>query len=341
MKILILGANGFIGTNLVQRILGTTDWTVDALDIKNSNLKGLLENPRLNFVLGRVEDHADWIENCVRQCDIVFPLAAIVNPKACGEIPLRVFELNFEANLQIVRWAAEYGKRLIFPSTSEVYGLCDDDAFTEDSSNMVYGPIHRVRWIYACTKQLLDRIIYSYGQSRQLEYTIFRPFNWIGPYQDTLEAARSGHSRVLIQFIANFIDGKATQLVNGGSQQRCFTDIDDAIDALMQIIEQREQSRNQIFNIGNPDNVYRIKDFERIARKIFAEVSGAPLHTMPVCTTISQTAYYGKGKGFQDITHRVPDISHITERLHWEPTRSIEESVRKTVAHLLQVKRAA
>ena len=87
------------------------------------------------------------------------------------------FELDFEENLRIVKMAAKYGKRVVFPSTSEVYGMCPDREFDEDSSPLVYGPIRKERWIYSASKQLLDRVIWAMGNANGLRFTLFRPFN--------------------------------------------------------------------------------------------------------------------------------------------------------------------
>ena len=100
--------------------------------------------------------------------------------------PLRVFELDFEENLKIIRDCVKYNKRIIFPSTSEVYGMCTDKNFDEDSSNPVVGPINKQRWIYSVSKQLLDRVIWAYGDKNGLKFTLFRPFNWMGPRLITL-----------------------------------------------------------------------------------------------------------------------------------------------------------
>ena len=119
-----------------------------------------------------------------KKCDVVLPLVAIATPASYTREPLRVFELDFEANLDIVRKCVRYGKRVLFPSTSEVYGMSSDASFDEENSNLVLGPIHKQRWIYSCSKQLLDRVIYAYGQQQGLHFTLFRPFNWIGPKLD-------------------------------------------------------------------------------------------------------------------------------------------------------------
>jgi nucleoside-diphosphate-sugar epimerase len=167
---------------------------------------------------------------------------------------LRVFELDFEANLPIVRSAVKYGKHLVFPSTSEVYGMCEDAEFDPAQSHLVYGPINKPRWIYACAKQLMDRVIWGYGMEG-LRFTLFRPFNWIGPGLDSIYTPKEGSSRVVTQFLGHIVRGEPINLVDGGSQKRAFTYIDDGIDALMRIIANEGDIANgKIYNIGNPKN---------------------------------------------------------------------------------------
>jgi len=104
---------------------------------------------------------------------------------------------------------------------------------------MVLGPTCKQRWIYACSKQLLDRVIWAYGMAGDLDFTLIRPFNWIGPRLDGLYAAKEGSSRVVTQFIINLTRNEPIKLVDGGNQNRCFTYIEDGIDCLMKIIEDR------------------------------------------------------------------------------------------------------
>src|SRR5262249_12290835 len=154
-------------------------------------------HPRFRYLEGDISINKEWIEYHVKKSDVVLPLVAIATPAAYVERPLEVFKLDFEENLQIVKKCVQYKKRLIFPSTSEVYGMCPDGEFDEEVSPLVYGPIHKQRWIYSCSKQLLDRVIYAYGQSEKLRFTLFRPFNWIGPNLDNIDAPKEGSSRVL------------------------------------------------------------------------------------------------------------------------------------------------
>ncbi|HEX7955096.1 MAG TPA: bifunctional UDP-4-keto-pentose/UDP-xylose synthase, partial [Burkholderiales bacterium] len=196
-KILILGVNGFIGHHLSRRIIDTTDWEVFGMDMQTDRVSGLLDHERFHFFEGDITINREWIQYHIRKCDTVLPLVAIATPATYVKEPLRVFELDFEANLPIVRHAVKYGKRVIFPSTSEVYGMSRDAEFDPDKSELVYGPINKPRWIYACAKQLMDRVIHAYGQQEGLRYTLFRPFNWVGPGLDSLHAPKEGSSRVL------------------------------------------------------------------------------------------------------------------------------------------------
>ncbi len=179
-KVLILGVNGFIGHHLSKRILETTDWEVYGMDMQTERLGDLVNHPRMHFFEGDITINKEWVEYHVKKCDVILPLVAIATPSTYVKDPLRVFELDFEANLPIVRSAAKYGKHLVFPSTSEVYGMCGDSEFDPEASPLIYGPINKPRWIYACSKQLMDRVIWGYGMEG-LNFTLFRPFILIGP----------------------------------------------------------------------------------------------------------------------------------------------------------------
>ena len=248
-KILILGVNGFIGHHLSQRILASTDWSVYGMDMASERVEDLMDNPRFKFFEGDITINREWIEYHIRKCDVILPLVAIATPATYVREPLRVFELDFEANLPIVRACVKHRKRLLFPSTSEVYGMCADDEFDPESSPLVYGPINKPRWIYACSKQLMDRIIHAYGTGEGLDYTLFRPFNWIGPGLDSIHTAKEGSSRVITQFLGHIVRGEPIRLVDGGSQKRAFTYVDDGIDALMRIIENPQgRATGRIYN---------------------------------------------------------------------------------------------
>jgi UDP-4-amino-4-deoxy-L-arabinose formyltransferase/UDP-glucuronic acid dehydrogenase (UDP-4-keto-hexauronic acid decarboxylating) len=214
--------------------------------------------------------------------------------------------------------------------------MSDDDSFDEDNSKLVLGPIRKQRWIYSCSKQLLDRVIYAYGQTEGLEFTIFRPFNWIGPRLDSLSSARIGSSRAITQLILNLVEGTPIQLVDGGEQKRCFTDVNDGIECLFQIIENKDDRCNhEIINIGNPDNESSIKDLAGILVEKFEK---HPLrHHFPpfagICVTESKSFY---GKGYEDVQHRKPNIKNARKLLDWEPCIQMEQSVEETLDFFLR-----
>jgi UDP-4-amino-4-deoxy-L-arabinose formyltransferase/UDP-glucuronic acid dehydrogenase (UDP-4-keto-hexauronic acid decarboxylating) len=335
-QVLILGVNGFIGNHLSERLLQSHRYEVHGMDLSSDAVGHLMGHPDFHFQEGDISIMREWIEYHVRKCDIVLPLVAIATPIEYVRNPLRVFELDFEENLRVVRYCVKYGKRLIFPSTSEVYGMCRDPEFDEQRSNFVLGPIHMQRWIYSCSKQMLDRVIWAYGADRGLEFTLFRPFNWIGPRLDSLESARIGSSRVITQFILNLVEGTPIRLVDGGRQQRCFTDVKDGIDCLFRIIEDSNGCCNgRIFNIGNPRNECSMKDLADILREKF---SAHPLrsHFPPEAGIhhIEASAFYGPG--YQDVEHRRPSIRQARKLLGWEPRVPFEQSVEETLDYFLK-----
>jgi nucleoside-diphosphate-sugar epimerase len=334
-KIFILGANGFIGNSLVAEILEKTDWQVTGLDLFSHQLDAWLTHPRFHFKQGNMLEEKDWIEKQIEQSEVVLPLAAIATPATYVSDPLRIFELDFEANLAIVRQCVKHQKRVIFPSTSEVYGMCPDAVFDEETSHLVTGPIHKERWIYSCAKQMMDRIIYAYGSRGQLRYTLFRPFNWMGPKLDNILNPAPGSSRVLTQFIGNILRGENIHLVDGGTNTRSFTDIDDGIGALIKIIENKNQCADQqIFNIGNPENILSVKSLAELLIsmiKMYPKYAELAQQTKLIVT--SGKEYFGEG--YQDIPHRVPSIQRAKELLHWKPEIDIQTSLKKTLDYHL------
>jgi nucleoside-diphosphate-sugar epimerase len=328
-RILILGVNGFIGHHLSNRIIAGTDWEIYGMDMQTDRIGDLLDEPRFHFFEGDITINREWIEYHVKKCDVLLPLVAIATPATYVREPLRVFELDFEANLPIVRAAVRHRKRLVFPSTSEVYGMCADAEFDAEQSNLVLGPINKPRWIYACAKQLMDRVIHAYGAQDGLDYTLFRPFNWIGAGLDSINTPKEGSSRVITQFLGHIVRGEPIKLVDGGTQKRAFTYIDDGIAALVRIIENRNGvASRKIYNIGNPANDYSVREVAEmmlaLARQ-YAEYRESAKAVTIVETTAS--AYYGGG--YQDVQTRVPKIDNTKVDLDWSPRVGMDEALRR------------
>lgn len=326
-KVLILGVNGFIGHHLSHRILRETDWQVFGMDMQDDRIADLRGDPRFTFFEGDITINREWIEYHVKKCDVVLPLVAIATPATYVREPLRVFELDFEANLPIVRACVRHRKRVVFPSTSEVYGMCRDAEFDPENSELVLGPIGKPRWIYSCAKQLMDRVIHAYGMEQGLDYTLFRPFNWIGPGLDSIYTAKEGSSRVVTQFLGHIVRGEPIKLVDGGAQKRAFTYVDDGIGALMKIIANPGGiASGRIYNIGNPANNYSVRELATmmldIARRIPEYRDSAAKVTLVETTS---GAYYGAG--YQDVQNRVPKIDNTMKDLGWAPQVTMEEAL--------------
>ncbi|MDR1397966.1 MAG: bifunctional UDP-4-amino-4-deoxy-L-arabinose formyltransferase/UDP-glucuronic acid oxidase ArnA [Desulfarculales bacterium] len=335
-RVLILGVNGFIGNHLTERLLNEDNYEIYGLDIASDAISRFLNHPHFHFVEGDIGIHTEWIEYHIKKSDVILPLVAIATPIEYTRNPLRVFELDFEENLKIVRYCVKYKKRIVFPSTSEVYGMCDDDEFNEDSSRLILGPINKQRWIYSACKQLLDRVIWAYGAGQGLRFTLFRPFNWMGPRLDTLDSARIGSSRAITQLILNLVEGSPFNLVDGGAQKRCFTDIHDGIEALFRIIENRAGvCDSQIINIGNPHNEASISELAKLLLDCFEA------HPLRGCfppfagfKIVESSNYYGQG--YQDVAHRRPSIANARRLLGWSPGIPLRKTVEDTLDFFLR-----
>lgn len=336
MNVLVLGCNGFVGSALADTIISNTDWHVYGMDIGSHKIESLLSHPRFHFLEGDITINLEWLSYHVKKCDCVIPLVAIANPAQYVKDPLRVFELDFESNLYVVRLCAKYRKRVIFPSTSEVYGMCPDAELSEERSTMVYGPIHKQRWIYAASKQLLDRVIYAYGFRDGLDYTLFRPFNWIGPKLDDMLDQKEGNSRLFTQLISNVMFRHPIHLVDGGTQRRSFTYIDDGVDALMRIIQNKDGcASGRIFNLGNPANDVSVAELAGLILQAFSAYPEFKdcARTSPLVVTSSETYF---GKGYQDIQARVPDVSEARDRLGWTPQYSLAHAIHETINYHIE-----
>jgi nucleoside-diphosphate-sugar epimerase len=327
-RILILGVNGFIGHHLSKRVLATTDWEVYGMDMQADRIEELAGERRFRFFEGDITINKEWIEYHIRKCDTVLPLVAIATPATYVKDPLRVFELDFEANLPIVRACVSHRKRLVFPSTSEVYGMSGDREFDPETSPLVYGPISKQRWIYACAKQLMDRVIWAYGKQVGLDFTLFRPFNWIGSGLDSLSTAKEGSSRVVTQFLGHIARGEPIQLVDGGRQKRAFTYIDDGIDALVKIIANTGGiASGKVYNIGNPRNNFSVRALAEMMVELALEYPEyRPSARKVRIKRTTAERYYGSG--YQDVQNRVPKITATQRELDWTPRVGMREALR-------------
>jgi len=348
MNILLLGAGGFIGVNLTERLLADKVHQITAVDISDEKLGHLIDRADLNYAHLDIARDEDKIQELVKAADVVVDLVAFANPALYVEDPVGVYDLNFTQNLKVVDQCRKHDKRLVQFSTCEVYGITAAKAFgldskdnpcpfSEDESPLIMGPIKNHRWIYACAKQLLERVLHAYGFRDGFRYSIIRPFNFVGPRIDYLPSeAGGGNPRVFSHFMDALLYGNhPIRLVDGGTNFRAYTYIDDAVDCIVRIIDDANNNCNgEIFNIGQPENELTIAE---LATKMcdlfdehFREESDPP---RPEIVNVSAEEFYGDG--YEDCDRRIADVTKAKTLLGWEAKNNVEQVVLKTMDYFV------
>ncbi|KAG5391607.1 hypothetical protein IGI04_021570 [Brassica rapa subsp. trilocularis] len=253
-----------------------------------------------------------------------------------------------QTNSPFVKYCSENNKRLIHFSTCEVYGKTigsflpkdhplrqDPDFYVlkEDTSPCIFGSIEKQRWSYACAKQLIERLVYAEGAENGLEFTIVRPFNWIGPRMDFIpgiDGPSEGVPRVLACFSNNLLRREPLKLVDGGESQRTFIYIKDAIEAVLLMIENPERANGHIFNVGNPNNEVTVRQLAEMMTKVYSKVSGETAIESPTIDVSSKEFY---GEGYDDSDKRIPDMTIINRQLGWNPKTSLWDLLESTLTY--------
>jgi UDP-apiose/xylose synthase len=332
VTILLLGAGGFIGSHLVGHLVERGEHAVVALDITDEKLDGI-DPSAYTFHQADIRTAAPIVDQLIAEADVVVDLVAYANPSMYVAAPLEVFELNFLQNLDIAKRCARHGRRLIQYSSAEVYGkaAAGETACREDDSDSVFGPVHRQRWIYATGKQLLERVLYAMGDAGELDYTIVRPFNFLGPRIDYLVGpCATGGPRVFPHFMSALLTGGPMRLVNGGHVHRTFLNIEDASAAFQLLLDQPAKTRCEIYNVGNPANNVTIRDFALLMRDIYTSLTNAP--ALSSLEEIDGESFYGVG--YEDGDRLPPDITKMRQ-LGWTPRHDLRSTLRTTMQYYL------
>ncbi|KMZ71282.1 Bifunctional polymyxin resistance arnA protein [Zostera marina] len=357
ITICMIGAGGFIGSHLCEKLLFETSHTILAVDVYNDKINHLLDHPESGSGSkhpwsGRIQFHRlnikndSRLEGLIKMSDLTINLAAICTPADYNTRPLDTIYSNFIDALPVVKYCTENKKRLIHFSTCEVYGktigsflpkdhpLRQDPEFyvlKEDESPCIFGSIDKQRWSYACAKQLIERLIYAEGAENGLEFSIVRPYNWIGPRMDFIPGVDGeGVPRVLACFSDNLLRGEPLKLVDGGESQRTFIYIKDAIEAVLLMIENPKRANGHIFNVGNPNNEVTVRQLAEMMAKIYGKVSGEKMLDVP---TIDVTAKEFYGEGYDDSDKRIPDMTIINKQLGWNPKTSLWDLLESTLTY--------
>jgi len=350
MKILMLGAGGFIGANLTERLVRDGIHQVTALDIEREKLDDTVGANELNYVQFDIRGDQGKLEELTVEHDLVVDLVAMANPALYVSNPIDVFKLNFTENLKIAEFCVKHKKRIVQFSTCEVYGITAARAFgkssadypqpfIEDETPLIMGPIKNHRWIYASAKQLLERVLHAYGIEEGLNYSIIRPFNFIGPRIDYLPSEQTGNPRVFSHFMNALLYGTPMKLVDGGTNYRAYTYIDDAVDCIVRILDNPGGACDrQIFNIGTPENEVTIKYMAHRMREIFDKEFRQPGDPTPEIVDVTAEEFYGKG--YEDCDRRIPNVDKARTLLGWRSEHDFDSVLFRTMKYFVDKHRA-
>lgn len=342
-RIALLGCGGFIGSHCLDAFLADPDTYVEGWDWTPAKIIPHLPRPNFRFHAGDLYAQAD-LEERLAACDVVISLAAICNPSQYNTRGLDVIDSNFIQARRIADLCAKLGKWLIQFSTSEVYGQTlahwtgSGDSkpslyeMDEAETPLLLGPVSSQRWSYACAKQLLERWILALHAEKGLDYTLVRPFNFLGPRMDFLPGREGeGLPRVLACFTAALLDKRPLPLVDGGGARRTFLAVEEAVHALSLMLERPGLAKNQVFNLGNPGNETTIRGLAETMRSIAADITGDAAYRSLPLEFVSALAFYGEG--YADSDRRMPRIDKALRLLGWEPKEALPDILRRTLEH--------
>ena len=336
ITVAIVGCGGFVGSHLLDAILARTQWRVFGVDLDFYRIQHRLNDERCEFMVADLADRS--VVERIAKYPVVVNLAAICTPsRYMAEAP-EVIRSNYDHPASLADACAKSGSWLIHFSTSEVYGRTSADSglLVEDETSLAFGPVTASRWSYATAKLLTERYI---AGLKNLKWTVVRPFNFVGPYMDFMPGVDgSGIPRVLANFSSALVRGEPLKLVNGGVAKRSFTSVFDAVDFMFALFEAglsagavgmassvtendaEKSPLSQAFNIGNPDNELTIAELACKMRKIFAEIKGVNIETIPEPEIVSGVEYYGEG--YEDSMRRLPSVEKRTSPVFGHATQT-------------------
>ena len=321
MRALITGGAGFIGSHLADRLLGLEHDVTIVDDLSTGsveNIARLKSNVRFEYHLDTIFNR-QLLAELVDLADVVFHLAAAVGVRRIVEYPVRTIETNVRGSELILEMAAKKQKRVLITSTSEVYGKSTKLPFSE-RDDLVFGSTYNCRWSYACSKAIDEFLALAYHREKKLPVTIVRLFNTAGPRQT------GQYGMVLPTFVHQALSGEAVTVFGTGEQSRCFSHVDDVIEGILACVTSA-QTVGEIFNLGNTEQV-TVKALA--ARIIAATGSKSPIRYVPY-----SQAY---GEGFEDMEHRIPDISKAHACFGYTPKRSLDEIISAVIQYIQQEK---
>ena len=313
MQYLVTGGAGFIGSHLIEAILHRDDEVVLIDNLRTGVMSNLSKSrSRIQFNQGTVLD-VKLVDKLISECDYVIHLAAILGVFNIVNNPLESLKTNLQGSEIILETADKYKKPVLIASTSEVYGKNDKVPLNEEDDRIIGHPL-KSRWSYSEAKAVDESLAYFYYLENNLPIRIVRLFNTVGPRQV------GNYGMVVPRFVSAALKNQPLQVYGDGGQIRCFCHVDDAVRALLLVMDS-DQAVGNVFNIGNNQQISIIE----LAKKII-EITGSKSEIVKVPYSEAYPS------GFEDMQRRVPDISKIKNELGWAPQIGLDQIIRDIAA---------
>jgi len=314
-RILVTGGAGFVGSHLVDALTeqGRAVTVLDDLSTgRRPNLDRALKTGRVTLVEGSTLD-AEVIERLMAEADACFHLASAVGVQLVVSNPLESLLKNVRGTDNVMSAAARNQTRLLFTSTSEVYGKNSSGALDEESDRLIGSPF-KGRWCYETSKAFGECLAHSYHRDRGAAMTVVRLFNTVGPRQT------GRYGMVVPTFVRQALEDRPLTVYGDGSQTRCFAHVFDAVQAILGLMSTKE-SIGRVFNIGSGTEIPIIE----LARRVIDHTESN--------STIRFVSYEDAYEdGFEELGRRKPDTTAIRELTGWQPELTVDDAIRDVVA---------
>jgi UDP-glucose 4-epimerase len=313
VRYLVTGGAGFIGSYLAEKIIARADQVVILDDLSTGIPKNLVTvEGRVTFHKGNILDRS-IIEKLVAECDYVVHLAAALGVFNIVNKPLESLKTNLQGSEIVLEAADRYKKPVLIASTSEVYGKNDKVPLNEEDDRIIGHPL-KSRWSYSEAKAVDESLAYFYYLENKLPIRIVRFFNTVGPRQV------GNYGMVVPRFVSAALKNQPLQVYGNGDQIRCFCHVDDAVRALLLVMDS-DKAVGNVFNIGNNQQISILE----LAKKVI-EITRSKSEIVQV----SYSEAYPEG--FEDVQRRVPDISKIKNALGWTPQIELDQIIKDIAA---------
>lgn len=319
MKILITGGAGFIGSHLADKLIAEGhDLTVidDLSTGRYQNIAHLEDYGGFRLIIDTVLNQR-LMEELVRETDRVYHMASAVGVRLIMEQPVKTIETIFHGTDTVLKFCSRYRKRVLIPSTSEVYGKGASVPFREDD-DLLTGATDKHRWAYACAKTLDEFLALAHWKETQLPVVVTRLFNTVGPRQT------GQYGMVVPRFVQAALRNEPIEVHGDGTQSRCFGHVADVVEGLVAMIE-TPACFGTVLNLGNSEEV-SINDLAK--RAIALTGSSSEIKYIPY-----DQVY---GEGFEDMRRRVPSLEKARQLIGYQPTRTLEDIINDVANELRQ-----